>query len=504
MSTHGTAAAARTKSVNPRFVLLLVCTAQFVLLIDDTIVNVALPTIGADLKFSESSLSWVTSAYFLTFGGFLLIGGGLADLLGRRRLFAWSLAAFVVASAACGLAPNSGTLIAARAAQGIAGALLSPAALSILLVTFRERGERARALGIWAALTGLGAATGLLIGGALVEWTHWRWIFLINLPVGAVALFLLPRVIPADDRTAQVRAPDFAGAALGTLAVLLLVYTVVETDTHPWGSGRTIAGLAGAAVLALGFALRQRSAAEPLIPRSLLKIRQAVLAQVMVLVAAGGLFAMFFFLTLYMQNVQDWSPLRTGLSYLPFSVGMGVASAVTAKLLASRGPAVPLALGPAIAAGGMYALSRLDAESSFTAHLMPALVVAGLGLGMAFVAVIQVATGGAGESDGGVASAMVTTCQQIGAAIGIAVIVTIATNYREERRAEGAHPLDAAVDSFSRAFEIQSILMGAAAVLGLLVGWAAHRAGPSATASLGSADKSGPEARPHAQPTSVG
>lgn len=336
MSTHGTAAAARTKSVDPRFVLLLVCTAQFVLLIDDTIVNVALPTIGSDLEFSENSLSWVTNAYFLTFGGFLLIGGGLADLLGRRRLFAWSLAAFVVASAACGLAPNAGTLIAARAAQGIAGALLSPAALSILLVTFRERGERARALGIWAALTGLGAATGLLIGGALVEWTHWRWIFLINLPVGAVALFLMPRVIPADDRTAPVRAPDFAGAALGTLAVLLLVYTVVETDTHPWGSGRTIAGLAGAAVLALGFALRQRSAAEPLIPRSLLKIRQAVLAQVMVLVAAGGLFAMFFFLTLYMQNVQDWSPLRTGLSYLPFSVGMGVASAVTAKLLASR------------------------------------------------------------------------------------------------------------------------------------------------------------------------
>ncbi len=462
--------------VNPRLVLLLVCTAQFVLLIDDTIVNVALPTIGDDLDFSANSLSWVTNAYFLTFGGFLLIGGGLADLLGRRRLFAGSLAAFVLASAACGLAPNAGTLIAARAAQGIAGALLSPAALAILLATFRERGERARALGVWAALTGLGAATGLLLGGALVEWTDWRWIFLINLPIGAVALAALPRIVARDDRDGPTRVPDFIGSALGTLAVLLLVYTVVETDTHPWSSGRTLLGLAGAGVLALGFAVRQRTAAEPLIPRSLLRVRQAVVAQVMVLVAAGGLFAMFFFLTLYMQNIQQWSPIRTGLSYLPFSAGMGVASAVTAKVLTTRGPAVPLVLGPAVAAAGMWTLSRMDAATSFTAHLMPALVIAGLGLGAAFVAVIHVATGGAGESDGGVASAMVTTCQQIGAAIGIAVLVTLATDLRDDRLADGADPLTASVDSFSHAFEIQAALMACAALLGILVAWTAHRA----------------------------
>lgn len=492
MSAHGTSPA----RVNPRLVLLLVCTAQFVLLIDDTIVNVALPTLGSDLDFSENSLSWVTNAYFLTFGGFLLIGGGLADLLGRRRLFAASLAAFVLASAACGLAPNAGSLIAARAAQGIAGALLSPAALAILLATFRERGERARALGVWAALTGLGAATGLLLGGALLEWTHWRWIFLINLPVGALALLVLPRVVPADDRDAPRRVPDFPGAALGTLAVLLLVYTVVETDSHPWSSGRTLLGLAGAAVLALGFALRQWLADVPLIPRSLLRIRQAVLAQLMVLVAAGGLFAMFYFLTLYMQNIQGWSPLRTGLSYLPFSVGMGVASAVTAKVLTRRGPGVPLVLGPAVGAAGMYSLSRLDAASSFTAHLMPALLVAGLGLGAAFVAVIHVATGGAGEGDGGVASAMVTTCQQIGAAIGIAVLVTLASAYREDRRREGADLLTANVDSFSHAFEIQSLLMGVAALLGALVAWAAHRSG---TAPRAPAETSGkPQPTHHA------
>lgn len=466
---------APTRPVNPRTVLVLVCIAQFVLLIDDTIVNVALPTVGDDLGFTGNGLSWVTNAYFLTFGGFLLLGGGLADLVGRRRLFGGALAAFVLASAACGLAPNGGSLIAARAVQGVAGALLSPAALSILLATFRGHAERAKALGVWAALTGLGAATGLLLGGALVEWTDWRWIFLINLPIGAAALAALPRIVPADRRDGPVRVPDFVGAALGTAAVLLLVYTVVSTDKHPWTSGRTLLGLAGAAVLAAAFAVRQQTAEEPLIPRRLLAMRQTLLAQLLVLVAAGGLFAMFFFLTLYMQNIQGWSPMRTGLSFLPFSVGMGISSGITAKALTTRGPGVPLTAGPAAAAAAMLAMSRLDAHSSYAAHLMPALFVCGLGLGAAFVAIIHVATGGAGEGDGGVASAMVTTCQQIGAAIGIAVLVTVATSRRDDRIAAGADPGTATVEGFRRAFEIQSVLMAAAAVLAVLVARAARR-----------------------------
>lgn len=479
------------RPVNPKLVLLLVCVAQFVLLVDDTIVNVALPTIGDDLDFTESSLSWVTNAYFLTFGGFLLIGGGLADLLGRRRLFGISLVMFVLASAVCGIAPNSAVLIGARAAQGIAGALLSPAALAILLATFREPAERARALGTWAALTGLGAATGLLLGGALVEWTHWRWIFLINLPVGALTLLALPKVIGPDDREAARRVPDFAGAAIGTAAVLTLVYTVVETDTHPWSSTRTLLGLGIAAVLAIGFAVRQRYAAEPLLPRALLRMRHLVLADVLVLVAAGGLFAMFFFLTLYMQRIQGWSPMETGLSFLPFSVGMGLGAAVSTKLIANRGPLLPVSVGPAVAAGGMWLMSRLDAHSSYTGHLMPALVITGLGLGVAFVAIIHTATGGAGEGEGGVASAMVTTCQQIGAAIGIAVLVTVATNHTKDRVKSGVMQQDAVVDGFSRAFEIQAGLMGAAALLGIVVGVATARhhaarkeAGPDPVAGL--------------------
>ncbi|MYS78775.1 MFS transporter [Embleya scabrispora] len=469
------AAVSPGRSVNPKLVLLLVCVAQFVLLVDDTIVNVALPTIGDDLDFTESSLSWVTNAYFLTFGGFLLIGGGLADLLGRRRLFGISLVLFVLASAVCGIAPDSGVLIGARAAQGIAGALLSPAALAILLATFRQPAERARALGTWAALTGLGAATGLLLGGALVEWAHWRWIFLINLPIGALTLLALPRVIGPDDREAARRVPDFAGAAIGTAAVLTLVYTVVETPTHPWSSTRTLLGLAVAAVLALGFALRQRSAAEPLLPRALLRMRHLVLADVLVLVAAGGLFAMFFFLTLYMQRIQGWSPMDTGLAFLPFSVGMGLGAAVSTKLIANRGPLLPVSVGPAIAAGGMWLMSRLDEHSSYTGHLLPALVVTGLGLGVAFVAIIHTATGGAGEGEGGVASAMVTTCQQLGAAVGIAVLVTVATNHTKDRMASGVLAGQATVDGFSRAFEIQAGLMGMAALLGIVVGVATER-----------------------------
>jgi len=457
-------------------VLLLVCVAQFVLLVDDTIVNVALPTIGTDLKFTGNSLSWVTNAYFLTFGGFLLIGGGLADLLGRRRLFVVGLVLFVVASAVCGAAPNAGTLIAARAAQGLAGAMLSPAALAILLATFRASTERARALGVWAALTGVGAATGLLLGGALVEWTHWRWIFLINLPIGALALIALPRVIGPDDPDRVRRVPDFAGAALGTAAVLALVYTVVRTDTHAWGSRATILGLTVAAVLAAGFALRQRSAAEPLLPRGLLRMRQVVLSDLLALVAAAGLFAMFFFLTLYMQNIQDWSPMRTGLSFLPFSVAMGVGAGLATKLLERTGPLLPLAVGPAVAATGMWLMSRLDADSSFAGHLLPALVITGLGLGLAFVAVMNTATGGAGEDEGGVASAMLTTCQQIGAAVGIAVLVTIATDHTHARARSGASATRAATDGFARAFEIQSALMAAAALIGIAVGLTARAA----------------------------
>ena len=238
----------------PTLVLLLACVAQFMLLVDDTITNVALPTIGRDLQFSVADLSWVVNAYLLTFGGFLLVGGRLADRFGPRRVFSTSLVGFAAASAICGLAPSAGVLVGARALQGIFGALLSPSALALLLAASPGSNERRRALAIWAGLLGLGAATGLLAGGALVQLANWRWIFLINVPVAAAALAAIPRLLERDDLSARRNSPNVAGAALATMALLLLVYTVVETDRHAWTSARTLGGLA--VVILLGVSLR--------------------------------------------------------------------------------------------------------------------------------------------------------------------------------------------------------------------------------------------------------
>ncbi|WP_256105431.1 MFS transporter [Streptomyces sp. ODS05-4] len=464
-----------TASARSGAVLVLVCVAQFMLLVDDTIVNLALPSIGTELDLTGPDLSWVTNAYFLTFGGFLLIGGRLADVIGRRRLFALSMAAFVAASLLCGIADHAGVLIAARGLQGTAGAMLSPAALSILLATFRQPAERAKALGAWAALTGLGAATGLLAGGALVELADWRWIFWVNLPIGVVALLLLPRLVSRDVRGEKSSSTDVMGALMATAALLLFVYTVVETEKHGWGSSRTVASFALVALLFAGFAARQRTAKEPLVPRALFRTRSVLFADVAVLVAASGLFAMFFFLTLYMQQVLGWSALRSGLSYLPFTAAMGAGSAISARLLRTRWGSTPLYVGPVVAACGLWMMSSLDAGSDYATDLVPALVTVAFGLGTAFVPVMSAATGGAGEGGGGIASAVMTTCQQIGAALSIAALVTAATTHSEDLIRSGTPLGEAMVSGFSRAFHIQAALMALAAVIGVLLTLALRR-----------------------------
>ena len=365
----------------PGLILLLACVAQFMLLVDDTIVNVALPTVASDLGFSESSLSWVVNAYLLTFGGFLLIGGRLADRFGPRRLFSLALAGFAAASALCGLAPSAEVLVGARAAQGITAALLSPAALAILLHTFPEGPERRRALSAWAALMGLGAATGLIAGGVLVEVADWRWIFLVNLPVAALALAAVPRVLPDFDASTARPAPNVAGALLATAALLLLVFTVVETDGEGWTSVRSLAGFAGAAVLALVFALTERRSSSPLLPRELLRRTRAMWADAVVFIAAGGLLAMFFFQTLYLQRVLELSALETGLAFLPFSVTMGIASGAIGRLPDRIDARFPVAAGLVLAALGLYLMSTLGVDSSYAGGVLPSLVVVAAGLG---------------------------------------------------------------------------------------------------------------------------
>lgn len=448
----------------PALVLLLACVAQFMLILDDTIVNVALPTVGADLGFSESDLSWVVNAYFLTFGGFLLIGGRVADRFGARRMFLVSLAAFALASALCGAAWSPEVLVGARAMQGLAAAMLSPAALAILLATFEEGPARSRALAAWASLIGLGAATGLLAGGAITEAFDWRWVFLINLPVAAIALAVVPRVIPKDDLSGARTSPNVGGALLGTAALLLLVYTVVETEGAGWTSGRTLAGFGAVLLLAALFALSEARSASPLLPRTLLRRRQAMTANGLVLLAAAGLMAMFFFQTLFMQRVLGYGALQTGLSFLPFSLSMGVASVVTGRFLTRVDPRVPVAGGMLTAAVGLYLMSTLRQESSYLGHLAPSLAITAYGIGTAFVVAMEIATGGAEDRDGGLASALLTTGQQIGSAIGIAAMVTIATTRTTDELARGTAPLLAQTDGFTAAFGVMTFLMVGAAI----------------------------------------
>jgi EmrB/QacA subfamily drug resistance transporter len=451
-------------------ILVLVCLGQFMLLVDDTIVNVALPSIQADLGFTESGLTWVANAYFLALGGFLLLGGKAADLLGRRRVLVAGLAAFATASAVCGLAPSSGVLVAARGIQGLAGAFLSPAALSILLATFPGGRERTQALGAWAALTGIGAATGLLAGGALVQALDWRWVFLINVPIALAVVPMVRRTVPADPPRDRDRArPDVLGAVLGTAALLVFTLTVVRTDEHPWTSAWTVGGIAVALLLALGAFGRERRSPEPLIPRDLLRSQTTLAANALMLVGAAGLFAMFFFLTLYMQLVLGWGALETGAAYLPFSAVMAVTSGVVAKALDGRSARGLLLVGPLIGGTGLWLMSGLEATSEYTAHLLPALVVTAFGLGLTFVPLINAATGGAGEADGGGASALLTTCQQIGAVLGIAVMVTIATAQSDAAVAAGTAPAAAAVEGFQAAFHVQAIVLAAAGLLALLM-----------------------------------
>ncbi|MGH2905845.1 MAG: MFS transporter [Solirubrobacterales bacterium] len=458
-------------------ILVIVCTAQFMLLIDDTIVNVALPSIAGDLGLDESQLSWVPNAYLLMFGGFLLIGGRMADLLGRRRMFMASMAAFVTASAICGLAGDSTTLIVARGAQGLAGAFMSPAALSILLATFVQEKERTRALAAWSSLTALGAATGLLLGGAITDLISWNWIFWINLPIGLVAMAAAARVVPAGERHELTRAPGLTSALAGTAALLTFVYTVVETSTRPWGSTETLFGLAIAALFAVAFVISERRAESPLVPAAVVSRPNISLGNAYMFLAAAGLLAMFFFVTLFLQNVKGYSPFEAGAAWLPFSVALGVFSGITAKLI-ERFSAIPfLVIGAAVAAAGTLAMAQVDVGSGYLTLVMPSMVTIAAGFGLAFVPILGVATGGVEQRNSGIASGLLTSSQQIGGAVGIAALVTIATSVTGDHVAAGVSRNAALVDGFQSALMVQAGILVAAACVGVLIGAFARESG---------------------------
>ncbi len=406
--------------------LALLCSAFFMVVLDVAIVNVALPSIAADLDFSPRSLQWVVSAYALTFGGLLLLGGRAADVLGQRQTFVGGVAVFALASLLAGLAWSPAILIAARSLQGIGAASMTPAALSILMTTFPDGAERNKALGAWGAVGASGGTIGLLIGGALTQTVGWTWIFLLNVPIGAAVIAVTPALLAKRPPAASKRRFDLAGATSVTAALSLLVYAVVDANAAGWGSVRTISLLAVSALLLAAFTVVERRAAAPLLPFRIFRVGIVLGSNVASTLFGAGLFGMFFVITLYLQRVLGYSPLEAGLAWLALSVTALLASAAGARLVTRVGARIPLVSGLSITTAGLWLLSRLPQDARYVHDVMPALAVAGLGIGLAFVTLSIGALEGVDEADAGLASGLVNTTQQIGGALGVAVLSTVA------------------------------------------------------------------------------
>jgi EmrB/QacA subfamily drug resistance transporter len=442
--------------------LILLCISQFVVVLDASIVNVALPSIGEALHFSEQSLPWVVNAYVLTFGGFLLLGGRTADLLGRRRVFMTGLAVVAVASLAAGFASTEGQLIAARAAQGLGAAIVSPSALSIVTTIFRDGSERNKALGVWGAVAGSGGAAGVLLGGVLTDGLGWEWVLWVNVPVSLIALALTPGLIPESREGAERRAFDIAGAASVTAGLSLLTYTVLDANDAGWGSAKTLGlGALALALLAAFVAIELRSA-KPLVPFSIFRKRTLTGANVVGLLVGGSLFSMFFFISLYMQQVLGYSAIHAGLSYLPLALTIMASAAGGSELVTRFGYKPVLAAGLAFIVVGLLWFSRVSVGGGFLTDILGPSLCAAVGLGFAFVTTTIAAVSGVEERQSGLASGLINTSQQIGGALGLAVLSAAAIARTE---AAGGAPLNALNDGFQVAF-----LGGAAiAALGLVL-----------------------------------
>ncbi len=417
------------RSVHKGLALVTVAIAQLMVVLDATIVNVALGNIASDLTVrSQADLSWVVTAYTLTFGGFLLLGGKIADRVGRRAVFAAGAALFAVASLLGGLSGNLGLLIAARGLQGAGGALMSPAALSLLTVVFKEGEERNRALGIWAGITAGGAALGLILGGVLTEYASWRLVFLVNVPIAIVAIVGAYRFVP-ESKDERAQAFDVPGAVLVTGGLMSLVYALVKGNDNGWSSGSTLLTLALSAALLTAFVMVQRTSAAPLVPTRVLKIRSALGADIGALLIGAGIFAIFFFVILWMEQVNGYSPIKAGLAFLPMPFTIGISAGIGSKLLGKIGPRPMLAVGPVIAATGLLQLGlRLEPTSSYAGTVLPALFCVALGMGMTFVALTSSAVAGVPQADAGIASALLNAGQQMGGALGLAILTAVSTS----------------------------------------------------------------------------
>src|SRR3954470_5726990 len=454
-----------------RLTLALLCTIAFLDFVDASIVNVALPSIRADLGFSVQGLTWVPSGYLLTYGGFMLLGGRAADLVGRRPVLLAGTSLFALASLLGGLAQSEGQLIAGRLLQGVGAALMLPAALSLLTTTFREGKDRNTALGAWGATAGLASASGVLLGGVLSEGPGWRWVLLINPPICAAVLVAIRRLTADEVRPARRPAAglDIGGALLATTGMLLLVFTLVKAPDAGWGAARTLGGLAAAGGLLAAFVAHEARVADPLLPLSIFRVRGLAAADVTQLVGVAGFLAVFFFLTLYMQNVLGYSQIKTGLSYLPVCFGVAITAGVCSQLLTRVGTRPVIVAGALIAAAGIFLLSRVEVGGSYVSDLLPGLLLMAIGLGAVFVGVTTAANAGVPPDKAGLAAALLNSSQQVGGALGLAIFSAIATSHTAHLLATGTARPEALTSGFHRALLASSIFLAAAAVIALRI-----------------------------------
>jgi EmrB/QacA subfamily drug resistance transporter len=416
-------------STNPWIVLVIICFAQFMVVLDATIVNVALPHIQSALGFTEASLQWVINAYTLVFAGFLLLGGRAGDLLGRKRLFLVGLVIFTAASLLDGISSTSGELIGFRALQGLGAALISPAALSIISTTFAEGKERARALGVWAAIAIGGSAVGLVLGGALTQSFSWRWIFFVNVPVGILTFLAATRLVPESKDEHAHQGYDLAGAVTVTGGLMALVYGLVNSASHGWSSTLTIVSFVAAVALLAAFVVIEQRSAEPLVRLSIFRVRSLLTANLAMFLAFSGMFAMFFFNSLYIQKILGFGPLKAGVSFLPFTAGVMLSAGLASSFAPRIGVRPVAAVGMVLTVIGMVLFARMPVDGSYAVDVLPGMIVGSLGMGAIFMPLTLVATTGLHDEDQGLASGLFNTSQQVGGALGLAILTTIAASH---------------------------------------------------------------------------
>lgn len=463
--------------VNHWLILVLLALAQFMVVLDVSIVNVALPAIQDAFHMSATSLQWIVTAYTLTFGGFLLLGGRAADLFGRRKIFLIGVTLFTIASLACGIAQSEAWIIIARGVQGLAGAFMSPAALSIILVTYKEGHERNVALSVWGAVASGGAAAGVLLGGILTQYLDWRWNFFVNVPVGLLVAFAAYRLLDRHESTVEHNNLDLRGAVLATGGLMTLVYGLVKAPEYGWTDGSTLILFAVAAAAIIGFVFNESRVKHPLMPLHIFRIRNLSGANLMQMFMAAGMFSIFFFTTLYMQQVLGYTPIKTGVSFLIIPIIIAITATNIPRLIQKIGYKPILMVAPLFVAVGLYWLSFIPVDGSFWGNVAPGLVLMGFGMGATFVSATIAATSGVPHHESGLASGLLNTSQQIGGAVGLAVLTgiatTAATNYIKNLHLTAAptphQMLEATVHGFHDGYLIGACFAVTAALIATFV-----------------------------------